>query len=212
MPDVQFQPRVSYRNELLLPLNLYPPIRVPPGITARAPIFVSAQEMQRLSPSQTIRVVAGLTHTQFSLRFVDLSKQWRQTRSGSAAARWQFQGGTVCLELSIAVYVAEGFQQDVRIFATIIEHELLHVYDEVDLVTRYAPAEVRRDQYVQRYLIEGREVDDSMFQRWFRGNGFEQWIRDGVWVPEHNRRATSRDSGPEWDSYRETIDRFMRGS
>jgi hypothetical protein len=209
MPDVRFEPRVSYRNELLLPLNLYPAFRVPPGITVHAPIFVSAQQMQRLAPADTIKVVAGLTKTEFSLRFPDFVKQWRQVRSGSAA-RWQFQGGVVGLDAAITLYMAEGFQQDPRIFAMIMEHELLHVRDEVDLITRYAPAEARRDQYVQRYLIDGREVDDSMFQTWFRGKGFEQWIHDGIWAPEHNRRGRARDSGTEWDRYRENIDKFMR--
>jgi len=91
-----------------------------------------------------------------------------------------------------------------------MEHELLHVRDEVDLITRYAPAEARRDQYVQRYLIDGREIDDSMFQNWFRGKGFEQWIHDGIWAPEHNSRGRARDSGSEWERYRENIDKLMR--
>lgn len=211
MPTVRFEPRVQYRNELLLPLGLYPPIRVPPGVSVRAPFFVSAQEMFRLAPSRTITVVGGLTKAEFSIRFPD-SAQWRQVRSGGAALRWQFQGGVVHLDVTLALYVAEGFQRDARVFATIMEHELLHVYDEIDLVTRYMPAQALNDQYTQRYLVQGREVDDSMFQRWFRGAGFEQWIRDGIWVPEHNRRAQVRDSGPEWVRYREKIDAIMRGN
>jgi hypothetical protein len=212
MSALRFEPRVQYSNQLLLPLGLYPPIHVPPGMTVYAPIFVSAREMQRLAPSRTIRVVAGLTEVQFSLRFANFSHQWQQTRSGGSATRWQFQGGAVCLDLTVSLYVAEGFQQDARIFATIMEHELLHVYDEIDLVKRYMPAEAVRDQYVQRYLIERRVIDDSMFQHWFRSSGFEQWIRDGIWAPEHNRRGQVRDSGPEWNRYREKIDAFMRAS
>jgi len=169
-------------------------------------------EMQRLAPAQTIKVIAGLTTAEFSLHFANPSLQWRQVRSGGALTRWQFQGGKVSLNVLISVYVAEGFQSYNQALAVILEHELLHVQDEIDIVSRFMPMAALRDQYVQRYLVEGREVDDPMYRRWFAGTGFQEWVHDSVWVPEHNRRGQMRDSGAEWESFRKRIDEFQRTS
>src|SRR6266478_6958614 len=178
MANLGFEPTIRYRNDLLLPLQLYPPIRVPAGVSVRAPFFVSAAEMQRLAPAKTIKVIAGLTTAEFSLHFANPSLQWRQVRSGGALTRWQFQGGKVSLNVLISVYVAEGFQSYNQALAVILEHELLHVQDEIDIVSRFMPMAALRDQYVQRYLVEGREVDDPMYRRWFAGTGFQEWVHD----------------------------------
>jgi hypothetical protein len=212
MPNLGFEPSIRYRNGLLLPLQLYPPIRVPAGVSVRAPFFISAMEMQRLAPAQTIKVIAGLTTAEFSLCFANPSLQWRQVRSGGALTRWQFQGGKVSLNVLISVYVAEGFQSYNQALAVILELELLHVQDEIDIVSRFMPMAALRDQYVQRYLVEGREVDDPMYRRWFAGTGFQEWVHDSVWAPEHNRRGQMRDSGAEWESFRKRIDEFQRTS
>ena len=211
MPDVEFRPNVTWRNDLLWPAALYG-ARVPHGLPetwVRAPLYVTAAEMQRLSPSSTIRVVAGLTTAEFSVRFADVQQQWR-TVPGGGGQRWQFQGGVVYWDLGMALYVVEGFRDFERILVTIMEHELLHVLDERGIVTDYMTAQARQDQYVRRYLLEGAPVDDAMFRNWFQGTGFQDWIKNGIWVPEHNRRATQRDSGPEWERYRERIDSLMR--
>ena len=210
MPAVQFQSNVRYRNELLLPLSLYPPIRVPAGVSARAPCFVSATEMHRLAPAKTIKVIAGLTTAEFSLRFANPALQWRQVRSGGALTRWQFQGGVVVLDVLISIYVAEGFQSYAQALAIILEHEFLHVQDEIEIVSRFMPTAALRDQYVQQYLCQGKEVDDSMYRQWFAGTGFQNWLHDGVWLPERNRREAVRDSGAEWESFRTRMDEFQR--
>jgi len=211
MPPVQFQPNVRYRNEVLLPLSSYPHIRVPPGVSARTPFFVSAAEMQRLAPAKTIKVIAGLTTAEFSLRFAN-SAQWRQVRLGGALTRWQFQGGGVILDVLISVYVAQGFESYAQALAVILEHEFLHVQDDIDIVSRFMPTAALRDQYVQQYLCQGKEVDDSMYRQWFAGSGFQNWVRDSVWVPEHNKRGDIRDSGAEWETFRRRMDEFQRTS
>jgi hypothetical protein len=210
MPDVQFKANIRWRNELLWPASLFG-ARVPQGLPetcVRAPLYVTAAEMQRLSPSRTIRVVAGLTTADFSVRFDDMQRQW-PTVSG-ASPRRQFQGGIVYWDLLMAVYVVEGFRDFEQIQTTIMEHELLHVADEIGIVKDYMAAQARQDDYVRRYLLEGQPVDESMFRTWFLGTGFQDWIKNGIWVPEHNRRAESRDSGPEWQRYRGRIDSLMR--
>ena len=211
MPDVEFRANVTWRNDLLWPASLYG-ARVPAGLpetSVRAPLYISAAEMQRLSPSRTIRVVAGLTVADFSVRFADMQQQWR-TVAGSGGPRWQFQGGIVYWDLAMSLYVAEGFRNYERVLVTIMEHELLHVLDERGIVTDYMAGQARQDEYVRRYLVEGAPVDDGMFRNWFRGDGFQTWIKNGIWAPEHNRRGEQRDSGPDWQRYRERIDSLMR--
>jgi hypothetical protein len=31
-----------------------------------------------------------------------------------------------------------------------------------------------------------------------KGNGFTDWIRDGIWAPEHNRRGKIRDAANQY--------------
>ncbi len=210
MPPFQFRPNVRYRNDQNLNVSSYGPIRVPGGVSARAPFFVSAVEMQRLAPANTIKVIAGLTTADFSLRFASPTQQWGQVRLGGPASRWQFQGGVVILDIVISVYVADGFKPFPKTVAVILEHEFLHVQDEIDIISRFMPRAALQDEYVQKYLTRGQDADESMYRRWFAGNGFQDWLRDGVWVPEHNKRAEARDSGAAWESYRKRIDELQR--
>lgn len=209
MPQFQFRPSVRYRNEQKLDSS-FGHIHVPQGVIARMPFFVSAEQMQRLAPANTIKVIAGLTVPEFSLKFSNPS-QWTQVRLGGSVTRWQFTGGPVILDILISVYVADGYQSLKKIAATILEHEFLHVQDEIDLITNFMPKAALKDEYVDKYLTRGQDVDESMYRRWFAGTSFSDWVRDGVWVPEHNKRADARDSGAQWDSYRRRIDELQRG-
>jgi hypothetical protein len=218
MPAVRFQSNVLYANDPLQP-SKYPHIRVPKEVSAHAPVFVSAEQMQDLAPERgtSLAGAAGLTTAKFALRFADPTQQWRQVPSGGAPARWQFQGGAVIFEVLITVYVVKGFHD--KVVAVILEHEFLHVRDEIDIISRFMPTAAPRDEMVERYLCQRKEVDESMYRNWFaagtgsnpRGTGdFEKWVRDGVWLPERNKRAKSRDSGPEWESFRNRIDELQR--
>ncbi len=214
MATTTFQPSIVWRNELLFPASLFN-IQVPRGLSlsdVRAPIYVTATEMQRLSPSRTISVVAGLTKTEFSVRFANFNMQWRQVSSRATNQQWQFQGGRIYFQIRIGLYVAEGFQSLDNILSVIMEHELLHVQDEIDIVRWYMRSEAPKDRWIKRYLIDKSPVHESMLDRMFRRNGFNRWVHDGLWAPEHNRRAQSRDSGQEWTDYRERIDALMRGT
>jgi len=176
------------------------------------PFFVSAEQINKLAPANTIKVIAGLTVTEFSLKFTDRS-QWTQVRLGGPITRWQFTGGAVLLDILISVYVAEGFKSFKKTVATILEHEFLHVQDEIDVVTNFMPPAALEDEYVDKYLTRGQDLDDSMYNHWFiTGTGFSDLVRDGVWVPEHNKRADARDSGSQWESYRNRIDELQRSS
>jgi len=215
MPAVQFRTRVVWRNTQIWPASSRR-FRVPRAIGAndvRVPIYVSANQMQRLAPSRTIAVVAGLTEADVAWRFDDIRRQWQQLPPAPGTApRWQFQGGVVHLELSLALYVAEGFRRFPQILSTIMEHELLHVVDELQVLSQELVAAAQRNPTVRRYLTEGTPMLDRQYQSWVPGDRFTVVLREEIWAPLHNRRARARDSGPGWEAYRRRIDELMRGT
>lgn len=219
-PVYQFKPRISFGNDLLLPAGMYN-IRVPSGFSSAsvpAPNFIDPTTMISLLQSadrdhgRGLGVTHGLTTTEFSVTFPNLAQQWRQVRTGAAFPFWQFQGGDVFFDTKITIYVLEGDRPQVnddlsrQLFAIIMEHELLHVLDEIDIVSRWMAPEAYKDDKVLRYLSNAEPVDNAMFQSWFRGSGFSNWLRDGLWVPEHNRRGSGRDSAHQYNALQRQID------
>lgn len=87
-----------------------------------------------------------------------------------------------------------------------MEHELLHVLDEVDIVSRWMPPEAYKDDMVLKYLTNAEAVDNAMYQSWFRGAGFTNWLKDGLWSPEHNRRKDIRDSAQQYAKLQSRIE------
>jgi len=219
-PVYDFKPRVSFGNDLRLPTALYD-IRVPAGLSTAsvpAPDLVDPTTMVSLlrSPGRGhgrgLGVTHGLTTAEFAVSFSNLAQQWRQVRTGSALPSWQFQGGDVFFDVTITVYVLEGDRPHPndnlsrRLFAIIMEHELLHVVDEIDIVSRWMAAEAYKDEKVLKYLSNAASVDNAMFQSWFRGTGFSDWLRDGLWAPEHNRRGSIRDAAHQYAALQRQID------
>ncbi len=213
MPTVQFRTRVVWRNTQVWPASGRR-FRVPQAVAAnhvRVPIYVSAERMQRLAPSRTIAVVAGLTDAEVVWRFENATQQWRRLPpEPGTPARWQFQGGVVHLELRLALYVAQGFQRSSHILNTIMEHELLHVADELQILSRELVPALQRNATVRRHLTEGGVMLERQYQSWVAGGRFSRMLRDDVWAPLHNRRNRARDSGPAWEAYRRRIDELMR--
>jgi len=207
-PVYNFKPRITLGNDLLLPASLYG-IRIPPGLSPSgipAPNFVTPAVMVSMlkdpqSHHQTgLHVVHGLTTSEFGASFANIAQQWRQVPKGSSAPFWQFYGGDVYLDLTITVSVLEGDRPQPnddlsrRIFAIIMEHELLHVLDEIEIVRTWMPTKLPADNMVLKYLTNAEPVDNAMFQSWFKGSGFSDWLKGGFWAPEHVRRGSLRDS------------------
>jgi hypothetical protein len=117
---------------------------------------------------------------------------------GGSVPFWQFYGGDVYLDLTITVSILDGDRPQPnddlsrRLFAIIMEHELLHVLDEIDIVSKWMPMNLYRDNMVLKYLSNTEPVDNAMFQSWFKGNGFSDWLKGGFWAPDQNARAWSR--------------------
>jgi hypothetical protein len=219
-PVYQFRPRISFGNDAMMAPGAHG-VRVPQGLSAtsvREPTFVDPATMVSLLRSSgsghgsRLGVVHGLTRAEFAVTFPNPSQQWRQVRSSAAFPPWQFQGGDVLLDTKVTVYVLEGDRPQPdddltrQIFAIIFEHELLHVLDEIDIVTRWMAAEACKDDKVLKYLTNAQPVDDAMFRSWFRGDGFSNWLRDGLWAPEHNRRKDIRDAAHEYAALQTRID------
>ena len=219
-PVYDFKPRLTFGNDSLLPVSLYG-IRIPHGLSpsdVRSPNFVSPAVMvSMLRAPQShhgtgLGVTHGLTTADFKVSFADFAQQWRQIRNGRSAPFWQFYGGDVYLDLTITVHVLEGDRPQPkddlssRLFAIIMEHELLHVADEIDIINKWVPANLYRDDMVLKYLTNAQPVDDAMFRSWFQGDGFSKWLNDGFWALEHTRRGRVRDSPAQYAQLQSQID------
>lgn len=219
-PVYNLKPRITYGNDTVLPASRYA-IQVPHGLSpsdVREPTFVDPATMvSMLHASQSrhgtgLGVTHGLTTADFKVSFPDFAHQWRQIRNGRSAPFWQFYGGDVYLDLTITVYVLEGDRPrpkddlSARLFAIIVEHELLHVADEIDIVSTWMPANLGRDDMVLKYLTNAQPVDDAMFHSWFQGDGLSKWLRDGFWAPEHSRRGGLRDAPAQYAQLQRQID------
>ena len=215
-PVYDFKPRISF-GKGVMPAAMYG-LKIPPGLpttSVPAPEFISPERMVALLKSAAgghgngLGVVHGLTVTEFVVTFPN-STQWRQV--GTTFPKWQFQGGDVVFDATINVYVLEGDRPQPnddlsrQLFAIIMEHELLHVLDEIDIVSRWMAPEAAKDDKVLKYLSNAEPVDAGMFQSWFKGSGFSNWLKDGIWAPEHNRRGTIRDAASQYAALQRQID------
>ena len=215
-----FKPRITFGNDKLLHASSYG-IKIPAGLHAtavREPNYVDSARMvsMRKDPQShhptSLGVTHGLTVTDFAVSFANMTSQWRQIQKGGSAPFWQFNGGDVYLDITITVYVLEGDRPQTndalsrQLFAIIMGHELLHVLDEIDIVSNFMPSNVNSDDKVRKYLTDAEPVDDSMFRSWFMSDGFRNWLKDGLWAPEHNRRGGNRDSSTQYALLQRQID------
>lgn len=196
-----FTGRVRYTNQLLLPTGLYPPFEAPATVPTWDAIPASLADMVTLSIDRRrtygyqvdtqgllSSFPAGYTRTDVSVRFDDFGRQWTQGPRG-----WRFGGGRIVMDLTIAIYADERALDKPRCWTLILEHELKHAADEVDIVTRWLPLRAPNVPFLRSDLTT--TIPDAEFDRRIRGRGdgrgseFEQWLQRYVWVPESSRRA-----------------------
>lgn len=213
--------RVRYRNQLLLPRGLYPPITVPTGVPVYHPLAASMADMIRIATERRrkydyvvdltdalSRFPAGYTHSDLAVRFVDFDRQWR--RDGSS---WRYQGGRICLDLTVAIYADDRASDRPRCLMLILEHELLHVADEIDIVTNWLPQAVARAKFLPGHFQV--PIPDREFDARIRGSGagegseFERIIQRSLWIPESSRRAAKlhADHPEDGKKIKECLDR-----
>lgn len=214
----QFVPRVSY-------LNQGAPAGSAPNVIPQQlqPIFISDTEMQRRTPVAMSRMIQqgvlsatfGLTVPNFSLSYPNFNQQWQSaTRPGTRMQQWTFQGGDVCLDLEIAVYVDQAVNavrlRD-RMLRMIMPHELQHVRDAIEIVTQIMPNRLSTHPVVRDYLINPQPIDESSFQTMIRGDGLLTMIRNDVFNSEWNNRVRRLDSGASYGTYATDLNSLLQG-
>jgi hypothetical protein len=221
-PVYHFVSSILHQNSNLFSASAHQ-VSAPPGLSSnniREPTFVTPEQMLNLTQSQnggargtSLSMVHGLTTVDFAVRFPNMARQWQQvTHQGRQL--WQFQGGNIHLEITLNVFILEGdrpvpddpYTQE--IFSIIMTHELEHVADEIDIVSRWMPTQAYQDDLVRRYLTQAEAIEDRTFRHWFIEKHFSDWLKNGLWAHEHNRRASTRDSPGNYMHLQQQIDRI----
>jgi len=222
-PVYQFKPRIVHESELLLPTSLYG-INIPPSLSmadVRMPTFVSPTQMVAMlrtrsnqGTNQRLGTVHGLTRAEFSVHFSNVSRQWRQVSSSGQLPMWQFMGGDIYLQITLNIFILEHHRPvgndpyGRQIFAIIMEHELEHVVDEIDIVSRWMPPHAYQDRLVKNDLSHAQPVSDRNFRHWYLGDEFSNYLKMRIWAHEHNRRAAQRDSHANYAALNRRIDQL----
>lgn len=201
-----FGTRIVYQNPDALPREQRRGVSVPQGVEARRPIFRSlagivlvkqarAQRFDYTSQDTLATFAVGYTDTDLAVSFADFARAWR--RDGEF---WRFCGGQVQMTLSIGVYVDERANAAARrpCVDMILTHELLHVRDEIDIVTtNWLPTAALADAFVRANLSSAARVPAAHFDEWIRGSGdgrgsaFERRLRHNLYIVESSDRAAA---------------------
>jgi hypothetical protein len=159
--------------------------------------FLPKPQLQAMA--QSAGGIAGLTVGDFSLAFQDFASQWQPVSQGGFKT-WVFQGGALLLKSVVKIYVDDRFRDRTDLLDLIMEHEFMHVADEIEVLRTDVPARLRDDTIVSQYLIQKKPVDNAMFENWFKTTKFQEYV-EPVYAEEHNRRGRKRDSGMEYANY-----------
>lgn len=216
-PAYQFQPRVRVANPKRLSTSAYrihPPRNVK---TIPDPLYVDVTAMNKLlrngivGRSASLSITSGLVVPKFSVEFSDFKRQWKCVSGSGQNAQWQFQGGKVYFQVELSLYILKlyrpvsGDSCSLRMFEVVMDHELEHISDEIDIVTNWLPPRAYRDRLVKRYFSEAQPLVDKTFRHWFKSPAFTDWIKSGLWVKEHNRRAGFRDAPAQYQRVQNQI-------
>ena len=201
MAELRFQEQVTYGKTTPVDIHFAASHCLSSNVAQQFVYFLPKPQLQGMA--QTAGGIAGLTVGDFSLAFEDFASQWRCVPQG-AIKTWVFQGGTLFLKSVVKIYVDDRFRDRTDLLDLIMEHEFMHVADEIEVLRTDVPARLRDDSIVRQYLIQKMPVDNGMFENWFKTSKFEEYV-EPVWAEEHNRRGRRRDSGMEYASYINSI-------
>ena len=195
-----FSARVVYQSDHAVPADVRKRIGVPAGVEARQPFYASLAGIVQVRQARQRRfayqdtglggIAAGFTDTDLAVAFADFDKSWQ--RDGEI---WKFLGGELVLTLSIGVHIDERTKQRRRCMELILEHELLHVRDEIDIVTNWLPAAALEDAVVRASLTAAARVPAGHFDQWVRGDGdgrnsdLERRLQRSLYIGESSDRA-----------------------
>lgn len=234
---VTFQHTINWpNNDLLIPASLFG-IQVPAGLSSfhvRQPNIVDATRMNQVARSGTVRSsggslgqVNGLVTPELRMRFTNFSRQWRRlpTAGGQSAThgpcRFQFSGGVIFLDLTLSIFILNvnrPIPQDPisnEIFATVYNHELLHVLDAINIVTNWLQPRVRADRTVSGHLVNAqpfvfgtvRQRINQVVQEFRRHiQTTLQTAINNLFAREANRRTGLRDAPAQYRIAQQRID------
>lgn len=196
---------VVHRNTQPLPADFRPRPQAPAGVPLRLPFFGSLADIVNVQIARQRRFdypssatlggfAAGYTDTDLAVGFADFANQWR-CESGF----WRFLGGDVSLTLSIGVHADERTRPagKRRCLAMILEHEWIHVQDEIDIVTNWLPREALADAFVRANLSAAARIPAADFDARIRGTGsgrgsaLERRLQRELYLHESSSRAAA---------------------
>jgi hypothetical protein len=221
---VNFKPLITWpTNPQVQPQASYD-FKTPGGLSpthVRVPAIVDASRMMSLKRERGggLATTHGLVVSDLKVRFANPAAQWQPVgKSGGPAApagpgQFRFTGGEVSLQLTLSIYLLNTVEPHAndeisrKIFSRVYEHELLHVWDYVDIVSQWITPKLRNDPLISRYLIRaepyqyGRPTDNPTlvqqeFVR-FIGDRVEETIFN-IYAEEANRRQRQRDAPAEY--------------
>jgi hypothetical protein len=214
MSTTQFEGRARFARSLRRPIADYTKRSFGQEELASIPQFVSPKEMGLLlntdgvsgkHGSGTSRV-HGLTVTTFSVEFENAKSQWRQT---AGSKQWEFTGGKIFLVVEMEIYVLDWYKKRPDLVKKIMDHELLHVKDEIEIATKFMPSRMPKQDMFKKYLIDRTPVDDAMYRNFFLTDKLGDYVVD-VWATEHNSKGSFRDSGKAYAEYGNDIVRMLQ--
>ncbi len=229
--SVRYTPRIHWAdNKLLLDAKKYK-VKVPTALKeeqVRTPNFVDVTVMstklkERVVGSEGggLSLVNGLVTRNLEIHFSDPATQWKRlSTSSTGPGAFQFQGGEITMDLSLAIYVLDHLKPDPKdvisgkIFAVIYGHELLHVLDENDTVRNWLPSQLTGDKDISDLLTKpytyGRSSDSiTVLEREFHDfmrRRIETRVFNHYWAPKTNERKGVRDAPAEYAKVQDEVD------
>jgi hypothetical protein len=222
---VTFTPKIEWPgNALRLQARDYG-IKVPTGLSdvhIREPNFVELAEMNSKAKERkvTLAFVNGLVTRDLDVTFANPEQQWKElSGSKTGPGKFQFQGGEIFLNLSLAIYVINWVKPDPKdsidkqIFAEVYGHELLHVHDEVTLVEDFLATDLKGDAEISRLLTDPYTYGATKQTIVVATAEFREYIRKRIaglvladhWAPRTNEKAGRRDAPEEYAKVQDRI-------
>jgi hypothetical protein len=226
---VTFTPKIEWPdNARRLDAKDYK-IQVPTGLSdvhIREPNFVDVTAMAAKSKEHAVgkgsglAIVNGLVTRDLGVTFANPEVQWKElSGSKNGPGKFEFQGGEIFLNLSLAIYVIQHMQPDPKdkyskqIFAEIYGHELLHVHDEVKLVEDFVPTDVKSDSEISNLLTKPYNFGSSQQSMVVAAAEFREYVRKRIeglvwndhWALKTNENARRRDAPEEYAKVQDRV-------
>ncbi len=170
-------------------------------------------------------IVTGLVTSELRVRFENIKRQWRSSPAGGADSRqgpgrFNFNGGKVFLDLTLGVYILNTVEPipthdlSIEIFAEVYGHELLHVWDCIDILNNWLTSRIETEPSVAQYLVRGETYTYGRSSESIAEveSGFYAYIQNtlqtevhNLFAVEANRRSNLRDAPAEYDSVQQRL-------